>query len=83
MKDHPPMQRAVLLVKHPEMQLQGKTAGALFIYSSIQSSFQCSVKEHFLHSAYLILLFSQCLQAVFGEGSLWHVMYLQLQNVSI
>lgn len=81
------MQRAVLLVKQPEMQLQEKQ-GALFLYSSIQSFLQC-VNPRELSALCTpanvpqILLFSQCLQAVFGEGGLWHVIYLQLQNVSI
>lgn len=77
----------VLLVKQPEMQLQGKK-GALFLYSSIQSPLQC-VKPRTLSALCIptdvpqILLFSQCLQAVFGEGGLWHFMYLQLPNVSM
>lgn len=81
------MQRAVLLVKQPEMQLQGKKS-ALFLYSRVQSSLQC-VNPRALSALCIpanvpqILLFSQCLQAVFGEGGLWHVINLQLQNVSI
>lgn len=56
-------------------------------YNSIQLSLQCvNYREVSVlcipANVPKILLFSECLQVVFLEGVLWHVMHLQLQNVT-